>query len=136
MSRRLIITLAAVSVASALPTAALASSHVVAQVSTKLYQGTVYLSRSLSSGHSYRIDISAPGRKPFIGGGVEHYIGVARGRLTDGNKSFNLKASTPYSYTVRPPSSAHLSEWILAVDVQVRSGSHLTVKLVDLGKTK
>jgi hypothetical protein len=89
---------------------------------------------TLKPRHRYQIQVQATGRERFAGYGVENYVYVANRQLRSGFKSLTLAGATPYSMTISQPSSAKLTQWILAVNVQINGGHGLTVRFVDLGR--
>jgi hypothetical protein len=121
--------------ASAVVTPAFAGSHVVARGSSTQYGGTVYLRHALSPGHRYKINVTASGRHPFAGNAQEDYLGFYKGHLYSGSKSLKLQGNTPGVFTASQPISGTLSSWMIAVQVQLKSGKGLTVQLIDLGKS-
>lgn len=136
MSRRSLVLLSLLALSAALATPALAQSHVIAQKSSKSPQGSVFLSARLTPLHTYRIEVSGTRHLPFLGSGTEHVVGVYKGRLFTGDVPLKLTGTTPHSFTVAQPSTAKVSEWILAVGVQLKSGRGLTIRFVDLGRHK
>lgn len=132
MSRRILLFAAAAALAlSVLP--AYAHSHVVAQRTVKK-QPTVYLSHGLAPGHTYRLQVTSGRRRAVFGFGFEYYTYVSNRRLYAGNHSLQIHGTTPASLTFSQPVGAKLAEWDFAVNIQIRTGRGLTVKLIDLGK--
>ena len=134
MASRIAVFVAVCVLASLLAPPSLARSNVIAQKSTKVPLGTVYLRSGLRPGHWYRIDVTSSGHQPFSGYGTEYIIGVAKGSLFTGSPSLNLNGTTPRFFAVTQPVKAKLSEWILAVQIQVKKGHNLTVRFRDMGK--
>ena len=133
MLKRALAVLPGLGLALSLALPVLASSHVIAQKSSKEQQGSVYLVHALRGQHTYRIDVTASGRQPFAGYGTEQVVGVYKGRLYTDSPSMKLNGTTPRSFTVAQPVRGTVSEWLLAVDVQLKRGRGLTVRFVDLG---
>lgn len=133
MSRRLSIVLSPLALALVLATPVFAGSHVIAQKSSKRFEGSVYLSTRLAPGHKYRIEVTAPGHQPFAGSGTETYLGVAHGRLFTDTQNLRWNGVTPRSFTLSQPVPVKLSQWLLAVGIQLKAGRGLTVRIVDTG---
>lgn len=96
----------------------------------------MYISRPLVPGRAYRIDITARGHRAFSGFGTEFFNGISNRQLFTGNQSLVLHGTTPQSFMVRQPGRTGVRAWDLAISVRLASGSGLTVRLVDLGKSK
>lgn len=119
---------------SVLPAYAAASPRVVAQASSKQPLGSVYLSRGLVPGHTYRVDVAAQGRHSFGGSGFEYLLYIQSGRLGTLNKSLKISGTTPHSFTVRQPMSSGVNAWSITLMIQLKSGRGLAVKLLDMGR--
>ena len=136
MLRRIITVASIVLLCSSLSSPVSAASHVVAQASNKGPQGSVFLSRSLLPGHSYRIDVAAQGHHAFRGNGFEYLVYVQNGRLGSDNRTLQLTGTTPRSFSLQQPVSTGVNQWALTVNVQLAAGRGLTVRFVDLGRAK
>ena len=136
VARRLVSLFSLVMLAALLASPALARSKVIAQKSTKVPMGSIYLAVRLHSGHSYHVDVTADGRRPFLGYGTEQLLGTANKRAFTTSSSLSLSGTTPRSFTVRQALSAQvkLNEWVLAVQIQLKAGKKMTVRIVDLGR--
>jgi hypothetical protein len=111
---------------------ATAASKLIAQkVSTKT--GGVYLAARLLAGHQYRIDVSAPKASAFSGMGGQNYTYVAQQRLYTTSKPFQLKGTTPKSFTVKQAVKGHVTGWILYMDISMVKSKAVTVRIYDLG---
>lgn len=126
--------------AAAVPAAAssrdAAPSNVIAQKSVKNGLQGIYLAHGLLSGRTYRIEIVSKGHVGVTGQGFMNYTYMANHSLMQQTKSFVLQGKTPYSYTVKPPTSAPLSQWSLVVDARITGKHSLTVRYRDLGVRK
>lgn len=117
-------------------TPVLARSRVIAQASTQRPLGSVYLSRGLTPGHRYRIDVGGNGHRPFSGNGFEYLVLIQKGRLDTSNTPLSLNGTTPRSFSVTQPVSGGVHQWSVTFSVQLKSGRGLSVRLVDLGVRK
>lgn len=131
MIRRVLVFVSVVALGSLLAAPALAGSRVVAQKSIKRSYATVFLMHNLAAGHRYRIDVTSSGHQKFAGYGVENYAYVSNHMLHTGIKSLTLAGATPRSFPVSQPTSNHVTEWTLAVNIQINGGPGLTVRFVD-----
>lgn len=110
------------------------SSRIIAQKSAKKGSFEVYLAHPLVSGHSYRVEILSAKGAAITAQGFMSYTYVVNHSLAQGMKPVTLQGSAPYSYTVSPPTSTRLSQWLLVVDARVTGKHPLTVRYRDLGK--
>jgi hypothetical protein len=134
VASRIAVSITVCALASLFGPASLARTNVIAQKSSKVPQGTVYLRSGLRPGHWYHVEVTASGHQPFSGYGTEYIIGVAKGSLFTGSPALTLNGTTPHTFTVKQPVQAKLSEWILAVQIQLKKGRNLTVRFRDMGK--
>ena len=67
---------------------------------------------------------------------MEDYVFVYKGRLFTGTKPLKLTGNTPQTFQIDQPVTGHVTQWLLTVFVQLKGGRGLTVRFVDLGKTK
>jgi hypothetical protein len=134
VASRIALFVAVCALASLVVPPSLARSNVIAQKSTKAPLGLVYLRSGLVPGHWYRVEVTSSGHQPFSGYGTEYLIGVAKGRLFTGSPSLSLNGTTPRYFAVSQPVKGRLSEWILAVQIQLKKGHNLTVRIRDMGK--
>jgi hypothetical protein len=110
-----------------------AAAKLVAQ-KTSVGTGGVYLSLRLVAGHQYRVDVGAPKHLAFSGLGGENYTYVSNQRLFTSSKPFQLKGTTPKSFTVQQSVKGNVTGWILYMDVSLARGKTVTVRVFDLGK--
>ncbi len=108
-----------------------ASKLVAQQTTTKT--GGIYLTARLIAGHHYRIDVSAPKRVAFSGMGGENYTYVSNQHLFTATKPFQLKGTTPKSFTVSQKVKGKVTGWILFMDVAMTRGKSVTVRVYDTG---
>jgi hypothetical protein len=134
VASRIAVFVAVCALASLFAPPSLARTNVIAQKSTKVPLGTVYLRSGLLSGHWYRIEVTSSGHQPFAGYGTEYIIGVAKGSLFTGSPSLNLNGTTPRFFAVTQPVKGRLNEWLLAVQIELKKGHNLTVRIRDMGK--
>jgi hypothetical protein len=116
-------------------TPVLATSHVIAQKTTKKSSG-IYLGHSLVPGHRYSIRVVSSAKRHYFVVGTESYYIVANHSLTSRHASLSFRGTTPGSYTVKPPSAKGVTGWNVAFTVQITAGHGLTVRIMDLGKNK
>lgn len=114
-------------------TGAQAAAKLVVQ-KTSTAGGGVYLTLQLSAGHQYRVDVGAPKHLSFSGLGGENYTYVSNQHLFTASKPFQLKGTTPKSFTVRQQIKGNVTGWILFMDVALVRGKTVTVRVYDLGK--
>lgn len=113
-------------------TGAHAAAKLVAQ-KTSTTSG-VYLTVRLVVGHRYRVDVGAPKHFAFAGLGGENYTYVSNQHLFTASKPFQLKGTTPKSFTVQQRIKGDVTGWILFMDVSLVRGKTVTVRVYDLGK--
>lgn len=109
-----------------------AASKLVAQKTSKT-AGAVYLSVGLVAGHRYRIDVGAPTHRAFSGMGGQNYTYVANQHLFTASKPFQLKGTTPKSFSVTQSIKGKVTGWVLFMDVALAHGTSVTVRVYDLG---
>jgi hypothetical protein len=110
-----------------------AAAKLVAQKSSTT-TGGVYLSLRLVAGHQYRVDVGAPKHTPFSGLGGQNYTYVSNQHLFTSSKPFQVKGTTPKSFTVRQGVKGNLTGWIFYMDVSLARGKAVTVRVFDMGK--
>jgi len=113
-------------------TAAQAAPKLVAQ-KTSTTSG-VYLTVRLVAGHRYRVDVGAPKHLKFAGLGGENYTYVSKQHLFTASKPFQLRGTTPKSFTVQQGIKGDVTGWILFMDVSLVRGKTVTLRVYDLGK--
>jgi hypothetical protein len=106
---------------------------IIAHKSAAKGSDTVYLAHSLISGHMYRIEILSSRNVGVSAQGFMNYTYYANKRLVQQTKSLVLVGKSPYSYTLKPPTNARLSQWALVVNAMVTGKHPLTVRYRDLG---
>lgn len=111
-----------------------AAAKLVAQ-RTSTTTGGVYLSLRLVAGHQYRVDVGAPKHTAFSGLGGQNYTYVSNQRLFTSSKPFQVKGTTPKSFTVRQAVKGAVTGWIFYMDVSLAHGKAVTVRVFDLGKS-
>jgi hypothetical protein len=136
VSRSLLIVAAAILAAVFVVTPALARPHVVAQRSSIKNSGTVTLIKGLLPGHRYRLQVRPGKRTTFKTVGFEHYTYFQKGLLGERNSAVHFSGTAPGSVTFGQPVNFPLSSWALAVNIKLGAATHLTVRLVDLGRQK
>lgn len=109
-----------------------AAARLVAQRTSKT-TGGVYLTIRLVAGHRYRVDVGAPQHSAFSGLGGENYTYVSNQHLFTSTKPFQLKGTTPKSFTVKQRLKGNITGWILYMDVALAHGKAVTVRVFDLG---
>lgn len=110
-----------------------AAAKLVAQ-KTSVGTGGVYLTLRLIVGHQYRVDVGAPKHLAFSGLGGENYTYILNQQLLQSSKPFQLKGTTPKSFTVQQSVKGNVTGWILYMDVSLARGKTVTVRVFDLGK--
>jgi hypothetical protein len=110
-----------------------AAGKLVAQ-KTSTTGGGVYLTLRLVVGHQYRVDVGAPKHLAFSGLGGENYTYISKQQLLQSSKPFQLKGTTPKSFTVQQRIKGNVTGWILYMDVALVRGKTVTVRVFDLGK--
>ena len=132
MPKRFLIFVLCFSALIASATEADAAAKPVAQ--TPSVGGGVYLTVRLVAGHRYRVDVGAPKHFAFSGLGGENYTYVSNQHLFTASKPFQLKGTTPKSFTVQQRIKGDVTGWILFMDVSLVRGKTVTVRVYDLGK--
>ncbi len=133
MPKRFLIVLLSFSAILAWAPPAQAAATLVAQ-KTSTTNGGVYMSLRLVAGHHYRVDVGAPKHFAFSGMGGENYTYVSNQHLFTATKPFQLKGTTPKSFTVRQRIKGNVTGWILYMDVSLVRGKTVTIRVFDLGK--
>ena len=110
-----------------------AKERVVAQKTLQKRSG-VYLSLMLTAGHRYRIEVRSPSARPFVGQGVENYTRVVSHQLRQDTREIKLSGTTPQSFTVKQQLGGQVTGWILGLQVQLKRGTGITVRVIDTGK--
>jgi hypothetical protein len=110
-----------------------AAAKLVAQ-KTSTTSGGVYITLRLIAGHQYRVDIGAPKHLAFSGLGGQNYTYVSKQHLFTSTKPFQVKGTTPKSFTVKQGIKGNVTGWILYMDVSLLRGKTVTVRVFDLGK--
>ena len=131
MPRRLLALVAAVTVSLLAALPAHARTSIVAERSTRAGRA-VYLSHSLKPGHRYRLTVTTHGRRSVDGLGIENYVFIRAGNIGTGIKPLHIRGTTPFSFTFGQP-IRHLGEWSISINVQLKAGNGLTLRLLDLG---
>lgn len=132
MPKRFLIFVLCFSALIASATEADAAAKLVAQKTS--VGGGVYLTVRLVAGHRYRVDVGAPKHFAFSGLGGENYTYVSNQHLFTASKPFQLKGTTPKSFTVQQRIKGDVTGWILFMDVSLVRGKTVTVRVYDLGK--
>jgi hypothetical protein len=101
---------------------------------TSTTSGGVYITLRLIAGHQYRVDVGAPKHLAFSGLGGQNYTYVSNQHLFTSTKPFQVKGTTPKSFTVKQGIKGNLTGWILYMDVSLVRGKTVTVRVFDLGK--
>ena len=128
-----VVALAAASWLAAAP--AFAASHVIFQKSNKYATG-IPVMVGLLTGHSYRVDISAPTKRSFVASGYENYSYIANKGMFQRTASVSKHGSTPATFVVKQPRAGKLTQWVLGLQVQITKGRGVTVRVTDLGTGK
>jgi len=131
--KRLLATVLCLSALLVVAPGAHAAAKLVAQ-KTSTSTGGVYLSLRLVAGHQYRVDVGAPKHTAFSGLGGQNYTYVLNQHLFTSSKPFQVKGTTPKSFTVRQGVKGDVSNWIFYMDVSLARGKAVTVRVYDLGK--
>lgn len=111
-----------------------ATTHVIKQMTSK--KGlSLYVKARLKQGHRYRFEIASEGHTHMVAVGFENYFFNSGNHLISNTKGIQLSGGTPYQHVIVQPSTRRLTEWDLAIEVQVSPRRAFTVRLRDMGKT-
>lgn len=131
MSRLVLIVLSVVIIFSAVTDSALARTHVVAQKSSR--SAGIYLAAGLHPGHKYRIEVRTSGHKAFAGFVLEHIVGISSGHLFTDDPTKKLTGTSPRDFTIRQPVAGKIGQWGITLQIALRKGLGITVRIIDLG---